>query len=351
MAETSTENIAGPAGNGPRWGWRGFADSETGVMLGPGWIMAAAVFAWTPVLAGPAGFTAAAEFAGIPLAIVLGFFVQERGKLASELLDRSRHAEDRRQWQVLLGFTGSTAIGALLALVAYVAAVNASEGAETGVVARTLAAVVAVLVVFAIGTAARLPHLVRRLEDVSAPFDQDPRDARWRGPVAELIDGVAMAGLFVLLGLALLSGGWTSESATMAWLLGAAIVSVLGYEWIAGVVGHTIGMRFLKLRIEDAPCDVRWGRVARSGLRATIVLAQALLVGSGVWAINSGLASSGDAALWAALVLSWCLLGAFLTNARGQGIPDVVGGMIVRKRQQVTDDEAGQTVEGCAASD
>lgn len=122
-----------------RWGWSGFADSEAGVLVGPGLIAASALAAWTPAAAGAAGFTAAVEFAGIPVAVVLGFFIHARGDLAAEFMRQSAQARKWRAWQLILALPGGTAIWALLLLVAYIAAAKGSEEGASGTAARCLA--------------------------------------------------------------------------------------------------------------------------------------------------------------------------------------------------------------------
>ena len=325
-----------------RWGWGGFADSDAGLMLGPGWIAAASLAAWTPVIAGPAGFTAAVDFAGIPVAVLLGFFIQARGELAAEFTrGRSAQAREPKPWQVILVLQGGAAIAALLVLVAYAAAAKGSDGGASGAVARWLAPLVAMLVVFAVGIATRLPHLVNRLRETPPAGGGTPTN-KWRRALAVTVDAIAMGALsFVLLLVPV--QGWISDAAALAiWGLAAAAVAVAGYQYVAAALGRSVGMALAGLRLADTPCPHALGRKVRCGLRALVYLAGTVAIAAGLWVAFSGeFAVPGDPARVVALVLTGVLIGLVLQHGRGQRIHDVVAGTVVMRRC-----DAAQT--GCA---
>lgn len=316
-----------------RWGWGGFADSDAGLMLGPGWIAAASLAAWTPVIAGPAGFTAAVDFAGIPVAVLLGFFIQARGELAAEFTrGRSAQARELRRWEVILVLQGGAAIAALLVLVAYAAAAKGSDGGASGAVARWLAPLVAMLVVLAVGIATRLPHLVNRLRETPPAGGGAPTN-KWRRALAVTVDAIAMGALSAVLLLLVLVLGWVGNDAALAiWGLAAVAVAMAGYQYAAAVLGRSAGMALAGLCLVDTPCPHVLGRRLRCDLRAFAYVAGTVVIVVGLWVAFSGLfAAPHDPAGVAALVVSAALIG-LLRHGRGQRIHDVAAGTVVVHR-------------------
>ena len=301
-------------------------------MLGLGWTGAAAIFAWAPVIAGVKGFTAAAEFAGIPLAVVLGFFVQARGQLAGELIGTARPARGRKGWQALLALQGHVAIAALLALVTYVAVAAVADDAGEHWAARGLAPIVAVLVVLAVGVASRLPETVRRARATPvASYERVPANTGRRA-VAGLVDMALQIVLFVLVMLGAISVGWVRETTVVTWVVVVLAVVVGCYEWTAAAAGRSVGMRRLGLRVADAPDRCRRYRVLRCGVRSAVSIGG--YAGGGgllllVWRL--GPVSAVDPAVAVALPLSLIFAGLLFSHPRGQGVRDLAAGMTVYK--------------------
>lgn len=316
-----------------RWGWSGFADSETGVLVGPGLIAASALAAWTPAAAGAAGFTAAVEFAGIPVAVVLGFFIHARGDLAAEFMRQSAQARKWRAWQLILALPGGAAIWALLLLVAYIAAAKGSEEGASGMAARCLAPLAATMVVLAVGMATRLPHLVNRLREVPPSDGERPTNA-WRRALAGAVDAFAMAATATVLLVLFLVAGWVRDAqAVGVWWLAVFAVTMAGYGYVAAVLGRSVGMALAGLRLVDAPCQHRLGRRVRCGLRAFVRVALTAVAVAGVWLVLSGKMTARDDPAGVAALVTTCLLIAMgLQHGRGQSIADVISGTVVVRR-------------------